>query len=72
MMSVVTLEGIVDRGQIRLKDAVNLPDRAKVYVIVPDLQVERIAHIASPRLKRPEQATDFRMEVVEEEPDARV
>jgi len=68
-MSVVTLEGVVDRGQIRLKDAVSLPDRAKVYVIVPDLQVERTAHLASPRLKHPEQGADFRMEVVEE-PDA--
>ena len=64
-MSVVALEGIVERGQIRLRDAVNLPDRARVYVIVPDFQIERTAHIASPRLKHPEEAVDFRMEVVE-------
>ena len=64
-MSVVTLEGVVDRGQIRLKDDVNLPGRAKVYVIVPDLQVEQVAHLASPRLKHPEEAADFRMVTAE-------
>ncbi len=64
-MRVVALEGVVDHGQIMLKDDVSLPDRAKVYVIVPDLQVERAAHIASPRLKHPGEAEDFGMEVVE-------
>lgn len=33
-MSVVTYEGRVERGQIRLKDAVALPEGAQVYVVV--------------------------------------
>ena len=66
-MSVVTFEGIVDNGQIRLTTNVRLPEKAKVYVIIPDMQIEQIAHIYSPRLAYPEQAADFKMEVVEED-----
>jgi hypothetical protein len=69
-MSVVTLEGVVDKGQIRLKSNVLLPERTKVYVIIPDVQIEQIAYIFSPRLAHPEQAADFKMEVVKESCDA--
>ena len=69
-MGVVTIEGIVDQGQIRLKTSIRLPERTKVYVVVPDVQIEQVARIFSPRLAHPEQATDFRMEIVEESPDA--
>jgi hypothetical protein len=65
-MSVATFEGIVEDGQIRLKPDVRLPDKTKVYVLVPDIQVEPVARIVSPRLAHPEQAADFRMEVAEE------
>ena len=71
-MSVVTLEGIVEHNQIRLTGNVRLPDNTKVYVIVPGVQVEQVAHIVSPRLAHPEQAADFKMEVVEEPLDASV
>jgi len=66
MMSVVTLEGIVEHGQIRLKTNVRLPDNTKVYVVVPGIKVEEFARIFSPRLAHPEQAIDFKIEVVEE------
>lgn len=59
-MSVVTIEGIVENGQIRLKENVKLPDNTKVYVVVPEFQVEQVAHILSPRLAQPEQAADLR------------
>lgn len=71
-MSVVTLEAIVEDGQIRLPSNVRLPDRTKVYVVVPGLEVERVVRIASPRLARPDQAVDFVLEVVEAEPNAGV
>lgn len=71
-MSVITLEGIVEQGQIRLVSDVQLPDNTKVYVVVPGLRVEQIAHVFSPRLAHPEQATDFVLEVVEEASDAGV
>jgi hypothetical protein len=69
-MSVVTFEGVVDDGQIRLKTNIRLPEKTKVYVVVPDIQVEQVAHIFSPRLANPEQAADFKMEIIEEPSDA--
>ena len=71
-MNVVTFEGIVDQGQIRLKTNVRLPDKTKVYIVVPNFQVEQVVHIFTPRLAHPEQAADFKMEVVEELSDANV
>lgn len=69
-MRVVTFEGIVDHGQIKLKTNVRLPDNTKVYVVVPEMQIEQSARIVSPRLAHPEQAADFKMEIVEEPSDA--
>ncbi len=71
-MSIITLEGVIDNGQVKLRDNVRLPDNTRVYVVVPDIQVEEVAHIYSPRLAHPEQAADFKMEVVEESFDADV
>jgi len=65
-MSIITLEGIVQEGQIRLKSDFRLPDKTKVYVVVPDIQVQKYAHIFSPRLANPEQAIDFKMKVTQE------
>ncbi len=65
-MSVVTLEGVVEHGQIRLKTNVRLPDKTNVYVVVPGIQIKQVAHIFTPRLAHPEQAVDFKMEIVEE------
>lgn len=66
-MSVITIEGIVEHGQIRLKGDVHLPDQTKVYVVVPDVLVDQTARIFSPRLAYPEQVEDFKMEVVSED-----
>lgn len=35
-MPVATFEAIVEAGQIRLFDAVRLPERTRVYVVVSD------------------------------------
>ena len=59
-MGVTTFEGIVENGQIRLPAAVRLPERAKVYVVIPDVEVETVAYLGSPRLVHPEQAADFK------------
>ena len=67
-MGVITLEGIVKHGQIQLKTNVRLPEKTKVYVIVPDVQIEQRARIFSPRLAHPEQAADFKMQVIDESP----
>jgi len=67
-MRVTTFEGIVENGQIRLPATVRLPERAKVYVVIPDVEIQTVAYIGSPRLAHPEQAADFKKEVVEELP----
>ena len=70
-MSVMTLEGIVKNGQVRLVDRATLPDDTKVYVVVPE-SPHRPPGIWSPRLADRRQAAEFVMEVSESEPDAGV
>ena len=69
-MTVTTLPGTVVNGQIRLADNVRLPENATVYVVIPGVEISRVAYIGSPRLLHPEQAADFEKEVVEETQDA--
>ncbi len=69
-MGATTIEGVVEHGQIRLPATVRLPERTKVYVVIPDVEVQPVAYIGSPRLVHPEQAADFHKEVLEEPSDA--
>lgn len=69
-MGIVTLEGIVEEGQIKLTSNVRLPEQTKVYVVVPDMEVKQTVRIHSPRLAHPEQAADFKLEVSESSSDA--
>jgi hypothetical protein len=69
-MKVATYEGFIENGKVRLPDNIHLPEKAKVYVIVPAVEVESFAHIRSPRLVHPEQAKDFKKEVIQEISDA--
>ncbi len=66
-MSVSTVEGYVENGQIRVVGDVKLPEKAKVYVVIPDVsEVKRTFHIYSPHLAHREDAEKFRIEMVEE------
>lgn len=72
-MNVATYEGVVENGMVRLPDSIHLPERAKVYVVVPNGGAESSpAMIRSPRLVRPEQAEEFKKEVIREIDDASV
>jgi hypothetical protein len=71
-VKVTTFQGIVENGQIRLAATVHLPEKARVYVVVPDVEVPQASYIGSPRLVHPEQAADFKKEVIEEVQDASV
>lgn len=71
-MKVTTFQGTVENGQIRLAANVRLPEKATVYVVIPDVEVPQVSYIGSPRLVHPEQAVDFKKEVIEEVPDAGV
>ena len=70
IMKGATYEGIVENGNVRLPDGIHLPELTKVYVVVPDVEPQRVVHLRSPRLVHPEQAKDFIKEVIEEESDA--
>jgi hypothetical protein len=39
-MKVTTYEAIVENGQIKLAEAVRLPEHTRVYVVVPGLAEE--------------------------------
>jgi hypothetical protein len=69
-MTILTVEGIVENGQIRLRDNVTLPENTKVYVVIPDVETVPPARIYSPRLVHPEQAPDFAKQVIEVASDA--
>jgi len=65
-MGAVTFEGVVEQGEIKLNADVRLPDGTKVYIVVPDIEIEeKGVRLHSPRLAHPEQAADFEMEMVE-------
>jgi hypothetical protein len=65
---VETIEAVVENGQIRLPEELRLPDRTKVYVVIPARAGEptRTYRIMSPRLANPEHARDFVKEMTPE------
>jgi hypothetical protein len=65
-MKVATYEGFVEGGQVKLTEDVHLPERAKVYVVVPEAEAQSVPFVASPRLRHPEQAKDFVKKTIEE------
>jgi hypothetical protein len=69
-MAFVTFEGTVEDGQIRLRENVQLPEHAKVYVVVPELEVARQLHLNSPRLANPDHADRYVKEVTAASADA--
>ena len=69
-MSVTTYEAIVENGQIKLLQLLQLPEKTKVYVVVPEVEIPSPIKIGSPRLRHPEQLIHFVKEVIEEPEDA--
>ena len=64
-MALTTYEGIVEKGKIRLKAGVLLPENAMVYVIVPEApaRAKKTVRVPTPRLVHRKQASDFKMKV---------
>jgi hypothetical protein len=69
-MAIATYEGVVEKGKIRLMTGVHLPDKTKVYVVVPEMQAKKTAKVTSPHLAHRKQIADFKMEISEEDTDA--
>ena len=68
-MAELRYEAFVEGGVIRLRDQVTLPEKMKVYVVVPALGSQP-PHFPSPRLAHREQVSRFSMEVIEDSSDA--
>jgi len=69
-MKVTSFEATVENGVIKLPEHVQLPDKTRVYVVIPGVDVQPAYYVGSPRLVHPEQAADFVKEVIEEHKDA--
>ncbi|MBN2580261.1 MAG: hypothetical protein JXB10_14825 [Pirellulales bacterium] len=72
-MMVLTYEGVVENGRIQVLSGDPLPEKAKVYIVFPDIytvDLPPVALIRSPRLGNPEQARDLAKEIfdVNEQP----
>ena len=71
-MGVVTIEGKIQEGQVLLPDGLHLPNRAKVYIVIPDEESEvielpplpSVVSMRSPRFANPKDATQFEKIVV--------
>ena len=71
-MKITTYEATVENGQIKLSEAVQLPEHARVYVVFPGVEETLRIHVGSPRLAQPERTADFTKQVSEEPRDASV
>ncbi|MBI3161415.1 MAG: hypothetical protein HYZ23_02840 [Chloroflexi bacterium] len=78
-MTLVTYEGVVQKGSILLNEGAQLPENAKGYVIVTEEVIhvtldnrKKPVQILSPHFVRREDAAHFELTVTEEKPDARV
>lgn len=60
-MQVTTIEGIVKNGQIQLTEDFPLPEKATVYVVIP--QSTPIKKILSPKLVNKVEAKLFQKQV---------
>jgi hypothetical protein len=67
-MAITAYEGVVEKGAIRLKSSVRLPENMKVFVIVPELQAEqkKSVRVLTPRLVHRRQAAEFKMKISKE------
>ncbi len=63
-MNVTSFEGIVEKGQIKLPENVSVPERTKVYVVIPGSGQPSAPRLMSPRLLHPQQAKDFEITVI--------
>lgn len=73
-MNVTAFEAMVENGLIVLPASLRLPEKLKVYVLIPDIGIDvkakPVARIGSPRLADPDQAEAFRKQIIEEDADA--
>ena len=72
MRKLATYEGVVENGHVTLPRDVDIPEKTRVYVLVPNLETRKTFKIPGARLVHPEQAKDFEMQVIEDSTDGGV
>lgn len=69
----MTYRGHIKNGQIMLDEPARLPEGAPVSVeVMTDGHHDRAARIRTPRLADRQQSNDFRKQIVEPAPDAKL
>ncbi|MCE7921414.1 MAG: hypothetical protein DCC59_17575 [Chloroflexi bacterium] len=77
-MTLLTYEGVVQKGSILLNAGVQLPENAKVYIIVTEevipvtIDGKRPIQILSPHFAAREDAAHFEVSVIEEKPNGQL
>ena len=71
-MPAVTYEGIVENGKVKLAAEVQLPEHAKVYLVVTEEPPTRVVRMMSPRLANPADAALFKKTVRKKEADTSI
>jgi hypothetical protein len=66
MRKLATSEGIIEDGRVRLPSDAGIPEKTRVYVLVPEAETLSAMNFVSPHLANPQQARDFQMEVIED------
>ena len=69
MRKIATYEGVVENGHVTLPPEADIPEKTRVFILVPDLDPTRTYNVMSPRLAHPEDAKDFELEVIDESDD---
>ena len=72
MRKLATYEGVVENGHVTLPIDADIPDKTRVYVLVPDRETRKTFSIPGARLVHPEQAKDFEMQVSDDTTNADV
>ena len=72
MRRLATYEGIVEDGRVRLPSNAGIPEKTRVYILVPDVENFSAPSVASPHLANPEQVIDFEKRIIEDTTDANV
>jgi hypothetical protein len=72
MRKLATYEGIIENGRVRLPPDAGIPEKTRVYVLVPDIENISAPRVASPHLANPEQVKDFEKLIIEDTTDANV
>ena len=70
MRKLVTYEGIIENGRVRLPSNVGIPEKTRVYVLVPDAENLQAPYVAGPHLANREQLRDFEKRIIEDTTDA--